>query len=298
MNGPASSSRPSDARLYFLLALMLLIWSLNYAIGKIALREFPPLLLAGLRIVIAGAFILPFYLWRQRGREVWTWPEFRRVLLLGLFGVAGNQLLFVIGLAWTSVAHAAIVVTLMPVMVLLFSAFLRHEHITTRKILGMITAAAGVAVLHLAKDRGSGATLLGDLCIFLAIFAFAIFTVKGKQITTKHSSLTVNTIAYAGGGLALAPMTIWLGLKFDLSRVSAAAWWSLIYMAVFAAVIAYLIYYYALIYIPASRVSAVSYLQPLVATLFAVVLLGDRVSMPLVIGGILVLFGVFVTERA
>jgi drug/metabolite transporter (DMT)-like permease len=264
-----------------------------------ALREFPPLLLAGLRIVIAGTFILPIYLWRQRGKhEAWTWPEFRRVLLLGLFGVAGNQLLFVIGLAWTSVAHAAIVVTLMPVLVLLFSAFLRHEHTTPRKILGMITAAAGVAVLQLAKDPGSGATLLGDFCIFLAILAFAIFTVKGKQIATKYSSLTVNTIAYAGGGLALAPMTLWLGLKFDFGRVSAAAWWSLIYMAVFAAVIAYLIYYYALTYIPASRVSAFSYLQPMVATLFAVLLLGDRITTALVIGGILVLSGVYVTERA
>ncbi len=294
-----SGARPSDARLYFLLILMLLIWSLNYVIGKVALREFPPLLLVGLRMAIAGVFILPIYLWRRQDKhDAWTWLEFRRVLLLGIFGVAGNQLFFVVGLAWTSVAHAAIVVTLMPVMVLLFSAFLRHEHITARKIAGMLTAAAGVAVLQLSKDRSSGATLTGDCFIFLSVFSFAIFTVIGKQLTKRHAGVTVNTIAYAGGGFALLPMTFSLASHFEFGRVSAAAWWSLIYMAVFAAVIAYLIYYYALTYFPASRVSAFSYLQPLVATLFAIVLIGEHVSTALVIGGILVLSGVYVTEHA
>jgi drug/metabolite transporter (DMT)-like permease len=86
--------------------------------------------------------------------------------------------------------------------------------------------------------------------------------------------------------------------RFDLSKASAEAWLSLIYMAVFAAVLAYLIYYYALTYLPASRVSAVSYLQPVVATLFAVGFLGERISAVLIIGGILVLTGVVITERA
>ncbi len=62
----------------------------------------------------------------------------------------------------------------------------------------------------------------------------------------KHSSLTVTTIAYVGGALVLAPMTLWMSSHFDLTRVSAGAWWSLVYMAIFPAVIAYLIYYYAL----------------------------------------------------
>ena len=69
-------------------------------------------------------------------------------------------------------------------------------------------------------------------------------------------------------------------------------------MAVFAGVLAYLIYYYALQHIPASRVSAVSYLQPLGATVLAELLLGEIVTATLLIGGILVLTGVYVTERA
>jgi drug/metabolite transporter (DMT)-like permease len=295
-----SPGRPSKARLYFLLSLMLLFWSLNFTIGKVALREFPSILLVGLRTAIAAALMLPIYFWQRRGkREVWkNTTDFWWLLALGIFGVILNQLFYVVGLSLTSVVHAAIIITLSPVLVLLFAAFLKQENLTFFKVLGMAIAASGVAVIQLSKNEAAGATLLGDCFAFLSVLGFAIFTVKSKQFTQRHSGLTAMTIAYVAGAIALAPMTIWMASRFDLGKVSAAAWLSLIYMAVFAAVIAYLIYYYALTYLPASRVSAVSYLQPVVATLFAVGFLGERISTVLIIGGILVLTGVVITERA
>jgi len=291
-----SGARPSEARLYSLLGLMLLFWSLNYVVGKVALREFPPVLLTCLRTTIAGAFILPIYLWRERGRP-WTWTsrELGELLLLGIYGVIANQLFFVLGLAWTSVAHAAVIMTLMPILVLLLAAFLGQERITARKVLGMTIAAAGVGVLQLERKSGSGATLLGDFCTFLCGISLAVFTVRSKQLMKRFGSLMINSVAYIGGSLAIAPLTIWLSVRYGAGRASAAAWWSVAYMAVFSSVLAYFIYNYALTYMPASRASAVSYLQPLGATLLAVLLLGEPVTTTLAIGGILVLTGVFVT---
>jgi drug/metabolite transporter (DMT)-like permease len=295
-----SGGIPSKARLYFLLSLMLLFWSLNFTIGKVALREFPAMLLVGIRTSIAAAFMLPIYFWQHRGKpESWrNTNDFWWLLVLGIFGVVLNQVFYVLGLSLTSVVHAAIIITLTPVLVLLFAAFLKQEDLNVLKIVGMAIAASGVIAIQLSKDEASGATLLGDCFAFLSVLGFAIFTVKSKQFTQRHSGLTAMTIAYVAGAIALAPMTISMCAHFDLARVSAAAWFSLIYMAVFAAVLAYLIYYYALTYLPASRVSAVSYLQPVVATLFAVGFLGERISTVLVIGGILVLTGVVITERA
>ena len=294
-----SEARPSEARLYSLLGLMLLFWSLNYVIGKVALREFPPVLLTCLRTTIAGAFILPIYLWREYGkRSAWTGRELGGLVLLGIYGVIANQLFFVLGLAWTSVAHAAVIMTLMPILVLLLAAFLGEERITARKVIGMIIAAAGVGVLQLERKGGSGATLLGDFCTFLCGISLAIFTVRSKQLMKRFGSLTINSVSYIGGSMALAPLTIWLSLRYGVGRASAAAWWSVAYMAVFSSVLAYFIYNYALTYMPASRASAISYLQPLGATLLAVLLLGEPVTTLLAIGGILVLTGVFVTERA
>lgn len=294
-----SEARPSEARLYSLLGLMLLFWSLNYIIGKVALREFPPVLLTCWRTTFAGAFILPIYLWRESGkRPACTGQELGGLLLLGIFGVVANQLFFVVGLAWTSVAHASIVVTLMPILVLLLAALLGQERITARKVVGMVIAATGVGVLQLEKGGGSGATLLGDFFVFMSGVALAIFTVRSKQVGKRFGSLAINSVAYIGGALAMAPFTVWLSLRYGLARASAAAWWSVAYMALFSSVIAYLIYNYALTYMPASRASAVSYLQPLGATLLAVLLLGESVTTAVAIGGMLVLTGVFVTERA
>ena len=291
-----SRARPSEARLYALLGLMLLFWSLNYVVGKVALREFPPVLLTCLRTTIAGAFILPIYLWRGRGKPwAWTSRELGELLLLGFYGVIANQLFFVLGLAWTSVAHAAVIMTLMPILVLLLAAFLGQERITARKVVGMTIAAAGVGVLQLERKSGSGATLLGDCCTFLCGISLAVFTVRSKQLMKRFGSLMINSVAYIGGSLAIAPLTIWLSVRYGAGRASAAAWLSVAYMAVFSSVLAYFIYNYALTYMPASRASAVSYLQPLGATLLAVLLLGEPVTTTLAIGGILVLTGVFVT---
>jgi drug/metabolite transporter (DMT)-like permease len=290
---------PSPARLYLLLALMLAFWSFNYVVGKVALRELPPLFLTGLRTGLAGLIMCPIYLFRKppHQRDVWKWREFRTLALLGLCGVVVNQMFFVLGLARTSVAHAAIVIALTPMLVLLMAVGVGQERLKAFKAAGMLIALAGVVVLQLGKKSGTSATALGDFLVLLAALTFAVFTVAGKTVTKRYGPVTVNTFAYVGGGLLLLPLTLWEGSQTALRDISALAWLSVFYMAAFASVLAYLIYYYALTHAPASRVSALSYLQPLLATLMAIPILHEPVTTPLVAGGALVLAGVYVTER-
>ena len=299
MKEGSSSGAPSALRLYTLISLMTALWAANFVISKIALREMPAVLTAGLRTTLAGLFILPIYVVSHRNgsQSAWSRRDIPILIFLGVFGVALNQLFFVLGIGRTSVAHAAIVIGLTPVMVLLIAAAMGQERLQAVKLIGMLIALGGVLVLQMTAGNGSGATLLGDLYIFLAALAFAVFTVSGKRVSSKFGSVTVNTFAYVGGGLMLLPVTIWDGAGFDFAAVSSAAWMSLIYMAVFPSVVCYLIYYYALMHIPASRVSAFSYLQPLLATLLAIPVLGERLNASLVVGGALVLLGVYLTER-
>jgi drug/metabolite transporter (DMT)-like permease len=286
-------------RLYLLLAGMVLMWSLNFVIAKFALREIPPLLVVSLRAALAGALILPAYLWRRRNTGVWPLPPGAgSLLLLGVSGIALNQVLFVLGLSRTSVAHAAILIGASPLLVLLFSAMLGHERITVKKSAGLLLALTGVAALQLAPGRNEGFSPMGDLYIALNALTFALFTVLGKRATATHDGITVNTFAYVGGAVALLPVLLWEGARFPFGAVSPAAWMSLLYMALFSSVISYLIFYHALTVIPASRVSVFSYCQPVLATLLAVPLLGEHVTSSLFAGGALVLAGVVLTERA
>jgi drug/metabolite transporter (DMT)-like permease len=291
------------AVLYALIFLMVAFWSGNYIAGKIALRAFSPLFLAGLRIGLAGLMMLPLYWWeRVAGRpsrppEASSLPHILQLLILGLFGVTLNQVFFVVGLSRTSVAHAAILIGLTPIQVLIIAGLRGQERITARKAAGMAIALAGVALLKAFDPPGAGATRFGDFIVLLAGLCFALFTVFGKEVTARYSTITMNTYAYVGGGLALLPLTLWEGARQPLAQASAGAWMAAVYMALFPSVIAYLIYYHALAHMSASRVSAFSYLQPVFASIMGVALLGESVGAPVVAGGAVILTGVYLAER-
>jgi drug/metabolite transporter (DMT)-like permease len=294
------SRPPSALRLYSLLTLMVLFWAFNFVVARVALREFPSLLAAAIRAAMAGLILLPLYFWRgkQFDKEPWSLKDVPMLLLLGVTGVTFNQTLFLTGLERTSTSHAAIITGTMPLQVLVISALLGVEVLGGKKVLGMLVALGGVGILQFARTTGgTQPTLLGDLLIFGSGTAFSVFAVLGKKLTLKHGGLTVTTFAFLGGALTLLPVVFWTGLSFQYGSVSSAGWMSLLYMALFPSAIAYLIFYYALTHIPASRVSTFSYLQPLMATVLGVWLLDDQITSTLVAGGSLVLTGVFLTER-
>jgi drug/metabolite transporter (DMT)-like permease len=284
---------------------MVLLWSVNFIIAKVALREFPPFLLGALRIGLAAIFLAPMYWRRARAAGERLWPGAGVWLLLFLAACnVGNQLLFLIGLNRTSVSHSALIIGIGPMFVLLIAATIGLERITLRKILGMAIALAGVAVLANQASGGrataSGetqATLAGDAATAVASVLFSMFSVYGKNATERYSTVAVNGFAYMSAAVLLAPIVVWQARDFSFAHVSGAAWSSLVYMALFPSAICYLIYYYALTRISASRVSAFIYLEPLIATIMAVAFLGERVTTPLVASGTVIFTGIYLTER-
>jgi drug/metabolite transporter (DMT)-like permease len=119
-----------------------------------------------------------------------------------------------------------------------------------------------------------------------------------KPSAQRFGSLTMNTYAFASSALVLAPPAAGYYWGFDYLAPSSSAWVSLLYMALFPSLLCYLIYYYALSYIPATRISMFSYLQPLLATTMAIPLLGETLSVTLLSGGALILAGVALSERS
>jgi drug/metabolite transporter (DMT)-like permease len=275
-------------------------WTGNYIAGKISLRVFPPVLLCGLRISLAGILILPAYWWeRRRGGVLWTVGDVPALLLLSLFGVALNQFLFVIGLSRTSVAHSSIFANTTPILILLLAGIRGLERLNGWKLAGVIVALAGVVLLR-TIDAGpqTGATLAGDLTTLGGAMAFSIFTVLGKPQARRFGTVTLNTFAYAGGALLMAPVTLWQSAGFDFRAVPFSAWAAVLYMALLPSVICYLIYYYALARMEASRLAAFSYLQPLLAIVFGILILHEHVSAGLIMSAILIFGGVYITEQA
>lgn len=284
---------------YGWLAVLLLLWSANFTFTKYALRELPVSLILGFRYVFSAACMLPVVLVGRRspmGQGYrWKWSELASVLRVGLFGLVGNQVMFLLGISRTSVAHAGIITALSPVLVLLGSAAMGQERITRLRITGMLIAASGVVVLQFSRGSSGEATHTGDAIMLLSVVFFAGFNLFGKPVAERVGSLRFNAITYAATGLVAIPVAVWtypLGV-----HASWLAWSGVVYMAVASSVAGYLIYAYALRHLPASRVSVVLYLQPLMASLIAVLMLGERPGIGFLPAAALVLTGVYVVER-
>jgi drug/metabolite transporter (DMT)-like permease len=293
-----TSKSPHAVLLVGMIAAMVLMWSFNFIVGKVALRHFDPLTLAAFRVILSALILVPIYLARPRKRAFGR-EDAGKFIQLGLLGVALNQVCFTIGLNYTTVAHSSLIIGMGPIYVLLLAWFQGLEAVTLKKLGGMLLAFSGVAVL--AAEHGldlRGGTLVGDLITLAGSWAFAFYTVLGKKAAKKYESVEMNFFNYLAGAVVIAPLAVRQALQFDWAGPGVQGWAALVYMAALASVAAYLIYFWALRHVAASRLVAFGYLHPVLATVLGIVLLGERLTMHLLVGGGLVLVGVYLTEVA
>jgi len=266
--------------------------------------------MASFRVVLAGLAMVPIYLvcspwpvfaeaaaFRRQGftaRDLWVF------FYLGFFGVAVNQTCFTIGLHFTSVSHAAVIVGLGPIYILVLAVLFRMERATGHKVVGMLIALAGVAVL--ASENGislHSSSLAGDAITMTGSVGFAMYVVLGKRVAGKYDTLTMTAFNHFAGALIVLPVAIYEGAHFsaaNLRSVPWQAWAAVIYMAVISSAMAYVFYFWLLRYLEASQLSAFTYLLPVLATILGILWLGEKGSWGQVLGGVLALGGVYWIE--
>jgi drug/metabolite transporter (DMT)-like permease len=273
-------------------------WAANIIAVKEALHELRPLVLVQLRILGAALlFAVLFCAWRRRPRVKLNLHQWRVMAALALSGVIFNQLFFIGGVARTSVAHTGLIVALGPVMVLVLACLMRLEALTVLKLLGMLISFAGVGILTTGKSaHGNGGHWQGDLIVLAGSAVFAYYTILVKGVAQRYDALTLNTFTYGIGALLFTPFGARAALQAPWA-IRTPVEWALAYMIVFGSVVPYTIYAFAMADLAASRVAAFSYLQPIIATSLGVLLLAEKLTTAVVIGGALILLGVYLTER-
>jgi drug/metabolite transporter (DMT)-like permease len=293
------------------IGLVVVVWAVNFIAAKVGLRYLPPVTMASLRVVLAGVAMIPAYLvcsrlpafsgalqFRQRGfagRDIWTF------LYLGFFGVVVNQMCFTMGLHYTSVSHAAVIVGMGPIYTLVLAVLFRLEKATAHKVMGMAIAFVGVAVL--ATENGispRSPSLLGDAITMTGSLGFATYAVLGKRVAGKYDALTMAAFNHFAGAIIILPVALQQICANELASrwrsIPWQGWTALVYMAVFSSALAYLFYFWLLRYLEASQLSAFTYVLPVLATVLGIVWLGERGSVVQILGGALALGGVFWVE--
>lgn len=291
--------RVSHWRIYLMVLGITALWAGNFIATKFAVMEMPAVLAMAFRTVTAGVLMIPVFFSadRQKAEQHAIRTDFWLLAALGLGGVTLNQLFFTLAMDHTSVAHGSLIISTTPISILLLARLIKQERITARKASGMLLALGGVALIQFTPDKAGGSHWTGDLFALCGSLAFAMFTVFGKRLTARHNTITINSFAYFGGALLLLPAIFWFVGTENLSAISMRAWLAILYMAVFPSVLCYIGYFHALNHISASRIAVFSYLQPALATMMAVPLLGESVTPALIIGGCIALIGVAITQR-
>jgi drug/metabolite transporter (DMT)-like permease len=302
---------PSRAVIQASIVLLVVIWAVNFIAGKIALRDFPAVTLASLRVVLAGFVMIPTYLFCSRlpafveaahaRHKGFTLHDFWTFLYLGFFGVTVNQMCFTIGLRYTSVSHASVIVGMGPIYTLVLAALLRLETATWRKAVGMAIALAGILVM--ASEQGLSAhspSLLGDAIVMTGSIGFAMYVVLGKRVAGKYDTLTMTAFNHFAGALLILPLAMHetriLTVTEKWRAIQWTGWAAMLYMAIFSSAMAYVFYFWLLRYLEASQLSAFSYLLPILATILGILWLGEKGSWSQIIGGALALGGLYWIE--
>lgn len=282
--------------LYTLILLMVIGWSFNFIIGKITLRYMSAYALTSFRIVLSGVLMLPIYFARPR-RSRFDRKDLWNFAVLGFWGVVINRGLFIVGLDYTTAGHSALIVASGPILVLLLARAHNLEKVTRAKLIGMAICFAGVAILVAGEElhRRAG-TWVGDSITLGGTFGFALYTVLAKKVARQYDTISMNTFANLAGAIFLLPMSVREAVRLHWASVGAIGWLGLAYTVFVSSVGAYLIFFWALAHLPASRLAVFTYVEPPLAALLAVLLLGESLTKALLIGGVLILAGVYLAE--
>ncbi len=266
-------------------------------IGKIVLAVLPPVSLVGFRVGITAIVLLAFQSYRKR---LWLQNrgDYVRLAVLSLFGVVFNQLLFVGGLSLTKAANTSLLAVTIPIFTMVVSAIIGSERLRWLKVLGILFAAAGVVFLIDPRNASfSSQTTTGDIMIILNSLSFGIYVATSKDVVTRNGAFRSMMWVFIFASVICVPLGLVSLSTIALGEISSSVWLLVLYIAVVATAVPYLLNAWALARVNPSTLAVFIYLQPLIGFALAVIFLGEILDFRIKIAALLVFAGVFLTTR-
>jgi drug/metabolite transporter (DMT)-like permease len=286
---------------YILLVVATCIWGGNFVAGKAIVAEMPPITVALCRWLIALICLLPWYgkpMWRARQQLK---AHGKMILILSLTGVAGFNTLTYIAVQYTSSINAALMNSATPILIVLISWIMFRESMKWMAGIGIIVSMMGVCWII---SRGSWNTIsslsfnAGDLWMIIAVLCWAFYSVGMKKVGSKFPPmvLLLAQIVISVGALIPASLIELIVLK-PVIQVSFGLSAGLLYIGLFASIVAFYSWNRAIAELGPSRCAGFLNLIPMFSTLFATMFAGEHIYSYHLLGALLIISGVYVTNR-
>jgi drug/metabolite transporter (DMT)-like permease len=278
--------------------LTTLIWAVNFSMVKYGIRVLSPHGFNGIRMTLASLVYLGVWVLLRDGftlRKGDLW----KAAGLGFLGTTAYQLFFIQGIRVASASTASMIAPMTPVFIALLSHFLRFERIHWAAWMGIAVSFTGFYLLLTGQPGPltlNSATVRANLFVLAANLSWALYTVFSRPLLARIPPLRLAILTTAFGTLFYLPFAAGAVAEIRFSRITAPAWGAIFYAGVLAIVVGYAVYYGSVRKVGNTKTGIYSNLNPVFATVFAVLVFGEKVT-PLQVGGGLVIFlGVYMTR--
>ena len=285
--------------IYCKLILATVFWGGTFIAGRLLAQDMGPFSAAFLRFLVASLILGAVAMRTEQGfpairKEQWLW-----VTLLGLTGVFAYNILFFLGLKTVVAGRASLIVATNPIFITLLSALLFKDRLTPLKGVGILVCVLGATVVI---SRGDPILILqggvgwGELFLLGCVGSWTAYSLLGKRAMRDLSPLTAVTWSCIIGCILLLPPALAEGLLTNLSGFSTVDWASIVYLGVFGTGLGFYWYYQGIKAIGTTRAGVFINLVPVSAVLMGVFILGEPLSPSLLVGALLVLTGLSLTN--
>ncbi|MBI2428417.1 MAG: DMT family transporter [Ignavibacteriales bacterium] len=283
--------------IYIIMLIQQLIASGTHLIAKTVTREVDPMALTFIRGLISGGVLAVVFFIREKRIRILK-EDFGTLFWLSLLAISVNQYFYLYGMKFTLAANGALLYATTPAFVLVFSRFMLGERLTTWKVTGVVIAFIGVSIVIF--ERGidlSSDYFFGNVMILFAVIAWALYAIQGKKLIAKYGSFHVSSLTIMLGAIIFIPPGAASLTWFDVSTISTDNWFGILYLALGTSVISYVLWYYAIGKFDTTKVAVFANAQPILTTILAVIILDQPITGMFVIGGVITIAGVLLTQR-
>lgn len=279
-----------------------IFWGFSFIATKVALKEVHPFTLLTLRYAIGVLLLLSFQLSKDKTFfKIFSCRDWVYIFILAAVGVSGLGLLQAYGLLYTTAINTGWIIAINPILITLSARLFLGETITIRKMLGIVSGFCGVFLI-ISKGIFSLSlfgfvSTFGDLLVLASALAWTGFTIGGKGFISRFPSLATVTTIMLSGCLIVLPMSLLKGEWNNLFHLSLTAWTGIFFLGVFCSGLGYLFWYSALKKRDSGVVGMYLYLEPFATLIGACLLLHEEIRWITLVGGGLILCGVFLATH-
>ena len=270
--------------------------ALTFPIAKFGLQFIEPFTFAFYRFGISSIVLLIVVRLMKHAIPIEK-RDYWKIIGLGFLIIPFNQTTFLVGQSMTGAGHGSLLFATVPIWIFIGALIHLKEKAVLRRIVGIVVAMAGVVVvMATGAVEISTEYLWGDLLILVAVIAWAYYALMGKRLVMKYGAIRVTAYALISGSLLYFPFGLWTASRIDYSAIPVSAWLTVAYVALGVSVGAYVLWYWVLKYMEASRIAVFHNVQPLIAVAVAYVWLNEPLGLSFIVGGVIILAGMVIAE--